>query len=364
MPGTYGAIPFQMIRDMMEAGYVEHASPEAIQPASLDLTVSDEVYRLRGSYLPRPGEPIRHIIEIGTLFPHPIERPLEKDGIYLVRLQETLKLPPGVRAAASNKSSSGRINLRGRLLADGVPRFDDIPAGYQGSLWLEVSPKSFPVLLHVGDRINQLRFFHGQARLSELEHRIAFDRFGLLRATDGTRVTATSENVGRGITMTVDLLSNDVIGWRAKTTALHFLDTAKFDHDPLDFFEPVTKPKNGELIIHPQAFYILGTKERILAPPSLAMEMAAYDASKGEFRSHFAGFFDPGWGWTTDDTQRGLMAVLEVEAYGHDFVLRDGQPICLMVCERVIAEPTQLYGAKGSHYNTQQAVKLAKWFKG
>ena len=364
MSQPYGAVPFQMIREMMETGYVKNASPAAIQPASLDLTVTDEVYRLRGSYLPRPGETIRQIIEHGTLFTHPIDRPLEKDGIYLIRLAETLALPPSLRATASNKSSSGRINLRGRLLADGVPRFDDIPAGYNGSLWLEVSPKSFPVLLHAGDRINQIRFFHGDARLSELEHRMTFDRYGLLRATDGTRLTPTAENAGRGITMTVDLTSNNIIGWRAKTTALNLLDTAKFDHEPEDFFEPVFRPKSGELVIHPQAFFILATKEKILTPPTFAMEMAAYDASKGEFRSHFAGFFDPGWGWREDESRRGTVAVLEVEAYSHDFVLRDGQPICLMVYERLLDTPTKIYGADlNSNYAEQTGARLAKWFR-
>jgi dCTP deaminase len=164
--------------------------------------------------------------------------------------------------------------------------------------------------------------------------------------------------------MTVDLTSADIVGWQAKTTALNLLDTARFDHEPADFFEPVMRPKSGELVIHPQAFFILATKEKIITPPTLAMEMAAYDASKGEFRSHFAGFFDPGWGWRDDDAKRGTAAVLEVEAYSHDFVLRDGQPICLMVYERLLDIPTKLYGAGiNSHYGEQSGARLAKWFK-
>jgi dCTP deaminase len=181
MANTSGAIPMQLIRDMMHAGYLVGGSENALQPASLDLTVTDEIYRLRGSYLPRSGEPMADILTRGSLFRHPIERPLEHNGIYLVRLAESLKLPPDIRATASNKSSSGRINLRGRLLGEGVPRFDEIPEGYNGSLWLELIPKSFPVKLHAGDRINQIRFFTGDTRLSPLEHRIAFDRYRLLR---------------------------------------------------------------------------------------------------------------------------------------------------------------------------------------
>jgi len=364
MSERQGAIPYQLMAEMMAAGYIQGASPEALQPASLDLTLTDEVYRMRGSYLPRQKENIFEIIHRGSLFKHAIDRPLEQNGIYLIKLAESLNLPPGIRATVSNKSSSGRINLRARLVADGVPRFDDVPTGYHGSLWMEVIPKSFPILLHPGQRINQMRFFHGDGKLSSLEHRMAFDRYGLLRTIDGTRLAATTENVGRGITMTVDLTSSDIVGWRSKTTAWSVLDTAKFDHDPQDFFEPVMKPKSGEIVIHPEAFFILCTKEKIVAPPNFAIEMAAYDSSKGEFRSHFAGFFDPGWGWHKDDSKRGTIAVLEVEAYSHDFVLRDGQPICLMVYERMLSVPEKIYGEDlKSNYDQQQGPKLAKWFK-
>jgi dCTP deaminase len=364
MSQRQGAIPYQLIREMIQAGYIKNASEAAIQPASLDLTLTDEVYRMRGSYLPRRGESMRDIVERGSLFKHTIDRPLEQNGIYLIRLQETLQLPSGIHATVSNKSSSGRINLRGRLLADGVPRFDEVPAGYQGSLWIEVIPKSFPVLLHAGDRVNQMRFFHGDARLSTLEHRMAFDRYHLLRAQDGTHLPSSPENVGRGVTMTVDLTSTEIIGWKAKATAWSILDTAKFDHDPNDFFEPVPRPKSGELVLHPEAFFILATKEKIITPPVYATEMAAYDSSKGEFRSHFAGFFDPGWGWSENDQDRGTIGVLEIEAYSHDFVLRDGQPICLMVYEHMLAVPEQLYGSDlKSNYTGQAGPRLAKWFK-
>lgn len=360
----HGAIPMQLIREILAAGYVRGAHPGHIQPASLDLTLSDECFRLRGSYLPRRGEPVAELLSTGAMYRHPLDRPLEVDGIYLIRLNETLHLPAGIHATASNKSSSGRINLRGRLLADGVPRFDDIPAGYHGALWLEVSPKSFPIRVHPGDRVNQIRFFHGDARLSPLEHRIAFDRCRLLRAADGSPVRDADAHVGRGITMTVDLSTHDIVGWQARRTAWNVLDTAKFDHDPHEFFEPVPRPTSGELVLHPQAFFILATKERVITPPEFATEMAAYDSSKGEFRSHFAGFFDPGWGWTDDDAKRGAIAVLEIEAYSHDFVLRDGQPICLMVYERMIEPPEKLYGSDlNSNYAFQTGPRLAKWFK-
>jgi dCTP deaminase len=363
MKQQLGAIPCQIIRDMIAAGYIKNASSSAIQPGSLDLTITDEMYRMRGSYLPRPGELIEDLIHRGSLFRHYPDRPLEQNGIYLIKLQESLELPPGIHAIVSNKSSSGRINLRGRLIAEGIARFDDVPAGYRGNLWIEVIPKSFPVLVHPGDHLNQMRFFHGDARLSSLEHRMIFDRYGLLRTSTGERVPATNENIGRGVTMTVDLTSNDVIGWRAKQSASAVLDTARFDHAPEDFFEPVMRPRCDELILHPEDFYLLATKEGVITPPEFAAEMAAYDSSKGEFRSHFAGFFDPGWGWREKDGERGTIGVLEVEAYSHDFVLRDSQPICLMVYERMLMVPEQMYGAEiKSHYATQRGPRLAKWF--
>ncbi len=364
MRTEHGAIPMQVIREMMGAGYIAGAREEHLQPASLDLSLSDEAYRLRGSYLPRSGEPIRDIVNHGALYRHAWDRPFEVDGTYLGRLNESLALPPGIHATASNKSSSGRINLRGRLLADGVPRFDDIPAGYQGGLWIELNPKSFPVRVHPGDRINQIRFFHGDARLSALEHRIAFDRHHLLRSLDGNFIPSSIDNVGRGITMTADLSSYDIVGWKAKETAWNILDTKNFDHDPADFFEPVARPRDGELVLRPDAFYILATKEKILTPPGYATEMAAYDTSKGEFRSHFAGFFDPGWGWTDEDAKRGSVAVLEIVTYSQDFVLRDGQPVCLMVYERMLAPPEKIYGVDlNSNYSFQSGPRLAKWFR-
>jgi dCTP deaminase len=368
MSSRAGAIPYQMIQDMLKAGYVSGASEKHIQPSSLDLTVTDEVYRMRGSYLPKPGEPIRDIIKRGSLYKASLEYPLERGGIYLVKLAETLKLPPEIYANVSNKSSSGRIDLRARLLADGLPRFDSIPAGYQGSMWIEVAPKSFPVLLHPGDRINQIRFFTGHARLNALEHRFSYDRHHLLRDQNGAPIAADENIVRDGVTMTIDLLGDangsDVIGWRSHPGPWGVLDTAKFDHDPMEFFEPIHRTKNGELTLVPGAFYILATKEKIVIPPNMAAEMANYDPSKGEFRSHFAGFFDPGFGWHKEDGQRGKIAVLEVEAFGHECVLHDGQPICLMAYERMLEVPERIYGDDlSSNYAGQQGPKLAKWFK-
>ncbi len=360
-----GAIPRQLLEEMIEAGYLLRAKVEALQPSSVDLSITDDCYRMRGSYLPRRNETIEHIVEHGALYKHGLDRPLEVDGTYLIRLNESLKLPKGVYGTANSKSSSGRINLRTRLLADHAPHFDAVVNGYEGSLWLEVIPKSFPVLLHTGDKLNQLRLFHGESQLTSLEHRMIYDRYKLLRSATGSTIPPDPETVTNGVAMTVDLSPQEaIIGWRAHPSPWGVLDTAKFDHDPLDFFEPVTAPKSGELILRHGAFYILVTKERVIVPPTYAAEMAAYDPTKGEFRSHYAGFFDPGFGWTEDEATRGWQAVLEVSTHGHDFILRDGQPICQMVYERLLARPDVIYGRDlQSHYVAQTGPKLSKWFK-
>jgi dCTP deaminase len=363
-----GALPSQSIKEMLKAGYISGASELAIQPSSLDLTVTDEIYRMRGSYLPRPGESIQSIITRGALYKASMDYPLERGGIYLIRLNEVLALPKEIHASVSNKSSSGRIDLRARLLADGLARFDSIPRGYAGSIWIEVAPKSFPVRIHAGDHINQMRFFTGTAGLNALEHRFAYDQHHLLRDRTGAAIPGDDNVQQNGITMTIDLvgdpaIENPIIGWRSHPGPWGVLDTARFDHNPLEFFEPIYRPQNKEITLVPGSFYILVTKEKIIVPPNMAAEMVNYDPSKGEFRSHFAGFFDPGWGWRQEEALRGDAAVLEVEAFGHECIIHDGQPICLMTYERMLGVPERLYGAElNSHYSGQQGPKLAKWF--
>lgn len=367
MPNSQGALPYQMIRDMMSAGYIVDGSEANLQPSSIDLQVTEEVYRMRGSYLPRPEEQIEDLIKKGSLYRASLDYPLDRGGIYLIRLREQLALPKTIHASVSNKSSAGRIDLRTRLLADGVARYDTVPTGYKGPLWLEIAPKSFPVRLHAGDAVNQMRFFSGNGKLNALEHQFAYDKYKLLRDAEGRPLPSIPERVGGGLTMTIDLCGNGpgtIIGWRSLPGSSKVLDTNAFDHDPLDFFEPIFATHKNEITLSPGVFYILNTKERIVVPPQFAMEMVNYDPSMGEFRSHFAGFFDPGWGWREPAEEQGTVAVLEVEAYGHECVIRDEQPICLMRYERMLAPPEKLYGRDlGSNYHSQSGPRLAKWFK-
>lgn len=358
-----GALPYQLIAQAMEANYISGANADHLQPSSIDLTLTDVCFEVRGSSLPAPGETVEVMAKRHAIRAHDLSEPLKRGSVYLVRLAESLALPPELHARTSNKSSSGRINLRGRLLADGVACFDEVPAGYHGQLWIELIPMSFAIRVHPGDRINQLRLFAGSTELNRLEHRFAFDQHKLLRKIDGSVIASSPAHLGRGVTMTIDLSTHQTIGWRAKSGHEHVLDTRTYTHPIGDFFEPVSRPEDGTCTIHPGEFYIFATKEKIIVPPNYAAEMMAYDASKGEFRSHFAGFFDPGFGWDADDANAGSIAVLEIEAYSHDFILHDGQPICLMIYEHLLATPERIYGADlKSNYHKQEGPRVAKWF--
>lgn len=358
-----GSLPFQLIEQLIDAGYLRGTYKGHIQPSSIDLTLTDSCFVMPGSLLPRPGESIDSLIQSHNGKAHPLDQPLQVGQVYIVRLSEFVAFSPDLSATASNKSSSGRINLRGRLLADGVPSFDELPRGYHGQLWIELIPMSFPVRVHAGERINQLRIFAGDARLSRIEHELLYATEPLLRTQQGTPIQASPLHIGKAITMTVDLSTHEIVGWKAKRQGEHILDTKIFDHPKESFFEPVHRPMDGQILLKPGDFFILGTKEKIVVPPTYAAEMIAYDGTKGEFRSHFAGFFDPGFGWSDDASQRGTIAVLEVEAYGNPFFLRDEQPVCLMAYEHLVASPSKLYGTDlKSNYGQQQGPRLAKWF--
>ncbi len=361
-----GALPLQYIRALMAEGHIHGAKDDYLQPSSLDLSLSGEVYRMRGTFLPRRGETIRSLVDSGMLYRCDLQHPLELFGIYLVRLNETLSLPDAVHAYTNNKSSSGRINLQTRLLVDGVSRFDMVPTGYRGELWLEIIPKSFPVKLDAGERINQMRFATCDARLNDREHFNLVDQAQLLCDLNGNAYRADNATVDKdGVVMSVDLTSEDIVGYSSSPTACRVLDFAKRDYDPAEFFEPIMRPKNGQFTMKRGDFYILVTKECLRVPDNYAAEMAAYDPSKGEFRSHYAGFFDPGFGYGAQGSMRGTPGVLEIFTHDNDFVLRDGQPICKMIYERLAAPAELLYGdAKlASNYYRQRGPRLSKHFR-
>lgn len=360
-----GALAYQHIRALLDHQFIFGAYPEHVQPSSLDTSLSDEIYRMRGSYLPRTGERIRSIIREGSLYRGSLSAPLELNGIYLVRLNETFVLPPKIFAYANNKSSTGRINLQTRLLVDGVSEFDTVPAGYTGELWLEIIPKSFAVKLDVGERLNQVRFFASDTRLNIDEHAKRQAGEGFLFDQHGNKFFAPNTSRSLGITMSVDLDCGEIVGYTCRPTSGRVLEYARRDHKISDFFEPIYRPEKGEITLHRDDFYIIVTKEGIRVPPEYAAEMAPYDVGKGEFRSHYAGFFDPGFGYRADGSLKGSPAVLEVFTHDNDFILRDGQPICSMVYEKLSAVPDVIYGDRqlSNNYFGQRGPKLSKHFQ-
>lgn len=361
-----GAYPSQTIEKLIKTEAILGAKKENLQPSSLDLSISDEIYKMKGIFLPKKDEKISDIIKEGALFKTDLDKPLECEGVYIIRLNESLNLSSQIFALANNKSSTGRVNLQVRILTDGVSKFDKIPRGYKGNLWVLVSPKSFAVKLKSGDCLNQIRFFDIDARLSEKEHKALYKKYNLFYNKEAKPVSCgeVEFDSGGGLTMTVDL-DQDLVGYKCIPQAGKVLDFNKYSHDPLDFFEPIRKPKSGAVVLQKNHFYVLSTKEFVRVPKEYAMEMIAYDTSKGEYRSHYAGFIDPGWGYGKEGEIKGTPLVLEVFTSDNNFVLRDGQPICKVVYESLVEYPELIYGVGdlGSHYHEQRGPRLSKHFK-
>lgn len=365
---NFKAIPSQKIKEMLADGRIAGGDAADIQPASMDLTLTGEAYRMRWTFLPQKNEKIADIVEMGALYPFDLKNPLEPGAIYLIRLKETIALPKNVFALTNNKSSTGRVNLETRVVANGVPRFDRLPLGYKGPLWLEITSKSFFIKLNEGDKVNQARFFEitdeKNISLRDIyyEHELFYDKAGKF-ISDKNALHRDNDN---SIIMSIDLASDkEIIGFKAIHTG-EILDFSKKDyHAPEDFFEPQKSPRDGRFPLKSGEFYILSTKEFIRVPPKYSVEMAAYDIGSGEFRSHYAGFFDPGFGYGARGEVPGTPAVLEVKPYDNNFILRDGQPICKMIFVEVSEIPDLIYGVGGlgSHYQNQRGAFLSKHFK-
>lgn len=331
---TDGILPCQAIEALIDEHAIGAASPielGQVQPASLDLRLSARAWRVRASFLPGPQ---RSVVErLAGVSMHPIDLSagavLEKGCVYIVELMETLALPAGVAARANPKSSTGRLDVFVRLLTDRAVAFDDVAAGYQGPLYLEIAPQTFSILARPGARLAQLRLRRGAPQI------------------------IATRSVG------VDL-SGGLVGYRARRHA-EVIDLDHVGgHDPRDFWEPL-EARRGELLLDPGEFYILASKESIEVPPGQAAEMTPIDTSVGEFRAHYAGFFDPGFG-AAEAGGLGSRAVLEVRGHETPFLLEHGQTVARLVYEPLIEAPSRLYGFEGSHYQNQ-GLKLSKHFQ-
>jgi dCTP deaminase len=353
---------------LLETGGIRGPSGgEQIQPSSLDLTLAEEAYAVPGSMLPLSGDDVRDLARRYARRALDLSEPntLVRGEVYVVRLAESLALPTDVGGYANSKSSTGRIDLQTRLLTSGNPRYDKIARGYGGELWLELIPKSFDVRLRAGDSLNQLILFRQRERMGLDELLAIHGQTPLLWGPDGAAVPSDGWPTGSldGVLMTLDL-DQEVVGYVAKKS-FRPVDLAHVgEHDPSEFFEPIPRPREGALFLSREAFYIFSTHERIAIPAEMAVEMIPYDTSAGEFRAHYAGFFDPGFGFGRNGEVRGTTAVLEVRPYEDDLIVRHRQPVCQMAYERLAEPPSRLYGVDVfSHYAAQQGPRLSKYFR-
>lgn len=361
-----GTIPSQGVRNLMRGGSVINGHEENIQPSSLDLTIGKKISRLPCIFLPETTEKIADIANKIGAEPFSFEYPLEVNTPYLIKLREELHLPPDVYAYANPKSSSGRNDLHVTMLADNMARFDSAGTkGYKGQLWVIVEPKSYRVKLSPGETLMQLRFFYSDTRLSHSELENVFEDEEILYVGDklmGHEDIKTSDRDG-GLILTIDL-EQDLVGWRCEGSGKYVDFSERGLYQPNDFFTPLRRPPEEGLLLRKGDFYIFYTKEKIRVPPDFAVEVVAVDTRSGEFRSHYAGFVDPGWGYSEDNSVKGAPLVLEMRPYGDNITIRKGQPICKVTYERMAETPDIIYGKDlGSHYHNQSGPRLSKHFK-
>jgi dCTP deaminase len=362
-----GVLPSQALEKMVAGGQIRSRVPlldEQIQPSSIDLRLGSEAYRVRASFLANGAATITSKLEQYRLHTIDLTRPavLEKGCVYIVPLQEELALPPSISGKANPKSSTGRLDIFTRLITDEGRQFEIVPAGYRGRLYAEVVPRTFSVVVREGDRLSQLRLFQGEYSPSDTLLQQLEDAENLVYLPDATRGEADIRN---GLRLSVDLAGDtqsSVIGYRAKKHA-PLIDLARVQYYDLDdYWDPIHRNDSRSLILDPEDFYILASRERVRIPAQYAAEMVPFDATIGEFRIHYAGFFDPGFGYGSGDIN-GTRAVLEVRSHEVPFIMEDGQVVASLVFERLLERPRVLYGEGiGSSYQ-RQGLKLSKHFK-
>jgi dCTP deaminase len=366
---AHGILPIQNLRAGIRDGWIaaDPAIGEAqLQPASLDLRLGPVAYRVVSSFLPGPERTVEQKLaefqRFQEMYELDLSKPtvLERGCVYIVPLAERLALPADVSAIASPKSSTGRLDVFTRLIVDRAAGFEQVPAGYAGPMYLEIAPRTFSIVVRAGDRLNQIRFRMGATDTSDRQLQAAHDLDPVIFAGGAS----TEAVIADGLWVSVDLADRggEPVAFRARRHA-PLLDLSRTNHyDPLDFWEPILGDSGGRLILNPDDFYLLASREGVRVPPGYSAEMVPYDTAAGEFRVHYAGFFDPGFGHRPDGTG-GTPAVLEVRSHEVPFALEHGQRVARLKYERLLAEPDVLYGRElGSNY-ADQRLTLAKFFR-
>ncbi len=358
--GAPGVLPVQQLKELIKSGALAAQGPitnAQLQPASIDLRLGTKAYRIRASFLPGPRRTVEDRLKDVVM--HEIDLTngavLETGCVYLVPLMERTALPKTVSGLANPKSSTGRIDVFTRLITDRASSFDQVEAGYEGPLYAEISPKTFSVLVRAGSRLNQLRLRGQNAVLNDRELLALHEKVGLV---DGP------VDIDMGIAVSVDLNGEPdtgFVGYRAKRHA-GVIDVDKPGaYEASEFWEPIKARKDATLILDPDEFYILASREAVHVPPDYAAEMVPFNPLVGEFRVHYAGFFDPGFGHSAAGGS-GSRAVLEVRSHDVPFIIEDGQVVGRLVYEPLTEVPDFVYGTDiGSHYQ-RQGLKLSKHF--
>jgi dCTP deaminase len=378
-----GILPFQHLRALVRQGAIQAdapVAPEQIQPASLDLRLGTTAYRLLSSFLPEPSDQqsqftIEDLYRADmVMYEMDLSQGaiLEKGHVYLVPLMERLKLPKGLRGRTNPKSSTGRLDIFTRVVTDLHVGFDEIRPGYTGPMFLEIVPRSFTIRVQTGLALNQLRLMSGKPLVFDPSLRTLHRRTPLLwqNGGDGERdkpLLSKNLRIDNGLFLRVDLRGSSdgdpsIVGYRAKKNS-HVIDLNKIGHySASDYWEPLHRNATATMLLEPEEFYILASKERIQVPPDYSAEMVAYEAACGELRTHYAGFFDPGFGYA-NPARKGTQVVLEVRPHDVPFRIHDGQTFFKVMYEKMQDIPTHLYGSSlGSSY-FQQGLTLSKHFK-
>jgi dCTP deaminase len=364
-----GVLPSQLLREAVSNEWLlagEWRIPDrAIQPASVDLRLGEHAWALRCSFLPDSRSTVEE--KISDIAFERIDlrdgATLERDRPYLVPLIERLALPEQLRAKANPKSSTGRLDVFTRVLTDRSHRFDEIAAGYRGGLYLEVVPRTFAIRVKTGLALNQVRLIRGEARLDD-EQLLALHERSPLLYLDSQPISSAALSLADGLFLSLDVSgpADSIVGYRAKKNSLPIDLTRVGVLRWQEFWEPVHPEPGGRIVLEPEVFYLLLSAEGVSVPPSYAAEMLAYDPTAGELRTHYAGFFDPGFGYSRDGDCGSARAALEVRARDVSFMVEHRQPVCKLAFEAMAAEPDVLYGEEaGSSYQHQQSM-LSKHF--
>lgn len=357
----------ELRRTILHEEWVTSEPPKGhpqIQPASIDLRLGEFAWPLRCSFLPDRSSTVED--KLGDVAFDRIDlragATLERDRPYLIPLIEQLALPPEIRGKANPKSSTGRLDVFTRVITDRNHRFDEIAPGYHGRLYLEVVPRSFAIHVQTGLSLNQLRLISGDARLSDADLRATHDEFPLL-CIGGKSLHHRDLSIADGLFLSVDLSGppDQIVGYRAKKNSPPIDLSRVGGYGWCKFWEPVYAEPGSRIVLEPEIFYLLLSAEGVCIGPNHAAEMLAYDPTVGELRTHYAGFFDPGFGYDPAGTP-GSRAALEVRARDVPFMVEHRQPICKLAFERMSAIPDVLYGAElHSHYQHQSSM-LSKHF--